>query len=172
VLDGDFLGQTREGVFSWSEQKSERLRQTYEGTFRYSEADRKEDVLLKQTLERVCDEGFFANNTHVLVCLTLHSWATFIWTLRTQADWMYMLRQDLCWSKACEDTWRLEVINKTPQSDGDAAWLAGTAICATLVGLSSSLIFPSLREAQLRTSGVPLGPLCWLNLRLIPGCLC
>uniref|UniRef100_A0A0V1KGP9 Uncharacterized protein n=1 Tax=Trichinella nativa TaxID=6335 RepID=A0A0V1KGP9_9BILA len=31
---------------------------------------------------------------------------------------------------------------------GDRAWLAGTASCAMLVGLTSSLIFSSLREAQ------------------------
>ena len=35
------------------------------------------------------------------------------------------------------------------------------ARCAMLVGLESSLIFASLREAQLRTSpGVPPGPSC------------
>ena len=53
----------------------------------------------------------------------------------------------------------MEGINRTPQSDGDRAWLAGTASCATLVGLKSLLIFASLREAQLRTSpGVPAVP--------------
>ena len=42
---------------------------------------------------------------------------------------------------------------------GERAGLAGTAGSATLVGLTSSLIFASLREAQLRTSpGVPAGP--------------
>ena len=46
----------------------------------------------------------------------------------------------------------MEGRNRIPQSDGDRAWLAGTASCATLVGLLSSLIFTSLREAQLRTS--------------------
>ena len=54
----------------------------------------------------------------------------------------------------------MEGINRTPQSDGDRAWLAGTASCAMLVGLTSSLIFASLREAQLRTSGVPPGLSC------------
>jgi hypothetical protein len=44
---------------------------------------------------------------------------------------------------------------------GDRAWLSGTASCATLVGLESSLIFASLREAQPTTSpGVPPGPSC------------
>jgi hypothetical protein len=43
-----------------------------------------------------------------------------------------------------EDTWCLEGINRTQQSDGDRAWLAGTASCATLVGLTSSQIFSSL----------------------------
>ena len=34
-------------------------------------------------------------------------------------------------------------------SDRDRAWLAGTASSAKLVGLTSSVIFASLREAQL-----------------------
>ena len=57
-------------------------------------------------------------------------------------------------------------INRTPWSDRDRAWLArawlaGTASCATLVGLESSLIFTSLREAQPRTSpDVAAGPSC------------
>ena len=55
----------------------------------------------------------------------------------------------------------MEGINRTLQSDRDRTWLAGTASCATLVGLESSLIFASLREAQLRTSpSVPVGPSC------------
>ena len=59
-----------------------------------------------------------------------------------------------------EDTSCLEGINKTPLSDEERAWLAGTASCAMLVGLASSLIFTSLREAQLRTPGVPASPSC------------
>ena len=51
----------------------------------------------------------------------------------------------------------MEGINR---SEGERAWLAGTASCATLVTLLSSLIFASLREAQLRTPGVPVGPSC------------
>ena len=54
----------------------------------------------------------------------------------------------------------MEGINRTPQSDGDRACLAGTASSATLVGLASSLIYSSLREAQPRTSGVPAGLSC------------
>lgn len=50
----------------------ERLRQTHEGTFGGSRHRRK-DVLIKQACERTCDKGFFANNRHVLVCLTLCS---------------------------------------------------------------------------------------------------
>ena len=62
---------------------------------------------------------------------------------------MHVLRKGM-W-RACDIC-----INRTPQSDGDRAWLAGTASCAMLVGLKSSLI-----EAQLRTSpGVPVGPSC------------
>ena len=58
----------------------------------------------------------------------------------------------------------MEDINRIPWSDRDRAWLAGTASCATLVGLASLLIFASLREAQLRASpGVPVG-LSWLSL--------
>ena len=50
----------------------------------------------------------------------------------------------------------MEGIKRTPQSDGDRAWLAGTASCAMLVDLVSSLIFAPRREKQLRTSpGVP-----------------
>ena len=52
-------------------------------------------------------------------------------------------------------------INRTPRNDGDRAWLAGIASCAMLVGLDSSLILASLREAQPRTSpGIPLCPFC------------
>jgi hypothetical protein len=39
----------------------------------FAEANTGEDYLpLKQTHERTCDERVFANNTHVLVHLTLH----------------------------------------------------------------------------------------------------
>ena len=49
----------------------------------------------------------------------------------------------------------MEGIDRTSLSVGDRAWLAGTASCAMLVGLTS------LREAQLRTSpGVSVGPSC------------
>ena len=41
----------------------------------------KEDVLLKQARERTRDEGLFANNTHILVILTWHSWAAFVGNL-------------------------------------------------------------------------------------------
>ena len=55
----------------------------------------------------------------------------------------------------------MEGINGTPQSDGDRAWLAGTASCTMLVGFASSLILASLREAQLKMSpAVPAGPSC------------
>jgi hypothetical protein len=39
----------------------------------FTEADTGEDVLLKQVLKSTHDEGFFFNNMHVLVHLTLHS---------------------------------------------------------------------------------------------------
>ena len=52
----------------------------------------------------------------------------------------------------------MEGINRTPQSDRDRAWLSGTANYAMLLGLVSSLIFVSLREAQPRTPGDPVGP--------------
>jgi hypothetical protein len=84
-----------------------------------------------------------------------------------------------CWGKThakprhMEDTWCLEGINRTSQSGGDRAWLAGTASFAMLVGLKSLLIFASLIEAQLRTCpGVPVGPSCCVKPRLKPGCLC
>jgi hypothetical protein len=44
----------------------------------------------------------------------------------------------------------LEDVNGTPQSDGERARLAGMASFATLVGLMSSLVFASLREARPR----------------------
>ena len=63
-----------------------------------------------------------------------------------------------------EDPGCLESLNRAPQSDrssGDRAWLASTDSCATFVGLESSLIFASLREAQLRTSPeVPAAASC------------
>jgi hypothetical protein len=52
----------------------------------------------------------------------------------------------------------LEGTNRTPLSDGDRAWLTGTANCAMLVGLESLVIFDSLVEAQLRPSDVPVDP--------------
>jgi hypothetical protein len=48
------------------------LTQTCEGTFPEVDIKRK-DVLLNPAHERTHDEGFFANNTDILVCLTLHS---------------------------------------------------------------------------------------------------
>jgi hypothetical protein len=45
---------------------SERLKQTPEGTF-HRGRHRRKNVLLKQARERTRDEGFFANDMHVLV---------------------------------------------------------------------------------------------------------
>ena len=44
----------------------------------------------------------------------------------------------------------MEGINRTPWSDGDRVWLAGTASCAMLVGLTSSadLHFPERGTAE------------------------
>jgi hypothetical protein len=39
----------------------------------FAEANTGEDVLLKQACERTHDEVFFANDRHVLVCLTFCS---------------------------------------------------------------------------------------------------
>lgn len=50
-------------------------------------------------------------------------------------------------------------INRTPRNDRGRASFAGTASCARLVGLISTLIFVSLEEARPGTSpGVPVGP--------------
>ena len=57
-------------------QTGERLRQTHEGTFRWSR-HRREDALLKQARERTRDGRFFVNDTHVLVRLSLCSWSAF-----------------------------------------------------------------------------------------------
>jgi len=67
-LDGVLRRPTGEGTFH----TGERLRHTLEGTFHWSR-HRREDVLLNQACERTHDEGFFANDVHVLVRLTLHS---------------------------------------------------------------------------------------------------
>jgi hypothetical protein len=80
VLDGVLLGQTWSVFLKCTQVKAERLRQAYEGMFSWSRHRRK-DVLLKQACERIRD-GIFANNRHVLVCLTLHSWAAFVRTPR------------------------------------------------------------------------------------------
>jgi hypothetical protein len=45
----------------------ERLRQTHEGMHCFS-THRIKDALLKQTCQMTRDEGFFANDIHVLVC--------------------------------------------------------------------------------------------------------
>ena len=71
---------------------------------------------------------------------------------------MPVLRQVPC--KARGGHMIFKGINRTLRSDRDRAWLAGTARCARLVGLESSLIFSSLREAQPRTSGVTVSPSC------------
>ena len=75
-------------------------RQICEGTFHWSR-HRREDILLKQTHERTHDEGFFVNNTHVIVCHTLLSWVAFVRTPRPKTDLMHLLRQDPCWGKTC-----------------------------------------------------------------------
>lgn len=41
-------------------------------------------------------DGFFANNMHALVCLTLSNRAPFVRTPRTPADFIHVLRQDSC----------------------------------------------------------------------------
>jgi hypothetical protein len=70
-----------------------------------------------------------------------------------------------------EDTRCLEGINRTPHSNEVTALLLGTTSFTMLVDLTSSLIFASLREPQLRTSDVPVVPAFWHKLRLRPGCL-
>jgi hypothetical protein len=77
--DGALLGQTWEGTFHLSGHRCERLRQTPQGTFHWSR-HRRENVMLKQAYLRTHDEGFFAKVTHVLVHLTLPSWAVFVGT--------------------------------------------------------------------------------------------
>jgi hypothetical protein len=86
----------------------------------------------------------------------------------TYAEANHVFRQDL-WRT--HDVWR-EYKKNLMDSEGGWARLAYRASCAMLVGLASSLIFTSLREIQPRTSGVSLGPSCWLELRPRPGCLC
>lgn len=62
-------GGRREGTCSEAKEKENgenSSRETHEGTF---SRQKRKDVLLKQTHERTCDKGFFANIKHVLVCL-------------------------------------------------------------------------------------------------------
>jgi hypothetical protein len=154
------------------------------------ETDSWRKVLLKQTQERGCSaKASMMKDSLLMTCMSalhiLHSWAAFIGTLERNAPkniwWctavschIFRLTGCTCWGKSrAENTWYLEGINRTPGSDRDRVWLTGTASCTALVGLASSLIFASLREAQLRTSpSVPPGPSCWLEPRLRPGCLC
>jgi hypothetical protein len=163
-----------------------------------AEADSGRIVLLKQTQERGCSaktNTWQDTRWRIFLLKTCMYWSTlrcivelhlsglhrekkhqkfvvmccsFLPLSQTQTDWMHVPRQDV------EDTWCLEDINRTPpQSDIERAWLAGTASCARVVGLLSSLIFTSLREAQQRTSpGIPVGPSCCLQPRLRPDCLC
>lgn len=60
------LGQTRLAEHLAEFYTDERLRQTREGTFCRSR-HRRGEVLLKPSRERTCEEGFFANDTHVFV---------------------------------------------------------------------------------------------------------
>jgi hypothetical protein len=69
----------RSALLKWTQVKGCLLKQTCAGTFHWSR-HRWKDVLLKQACERTSDEEFLANNTHVLVHLTLHSWALFVVT--------------------------------------------------------------------------------------------
>ena len=98
VLDGALLGQTCEGVFSWSGHKGKDvlIKGTSEETFYWSRHRQKakadlwwnvtwsrhkwKDVLLKKACEGTRDEGFFANSMHVLFHLTLCNWAPFFRT--------------------------------------------------------------------------------------------
>jgi hypothetical protein len=84
------LGQTREGMFHWSRH-------------------RREDGLLEQTHERTCDEGFFADNTHVLVFLHCVFEIQLVGTLESGwldacAEVRPVLRQ--CTWRTC-DVWRV-----------------------------------------------------------------
>jgi hypothetical protein len=131
----------------------ERLRQTPEGMFHWSRHGR-EDALLKHVCERIRDEGFFASNPHVLIRLTLCSWAdcwdsTDLGLLDAHAEARHM-----------EDMGCLEGRNRTQCCDRNRAWLAGTA---------NSI--PWERHSQRTSPGVPCGPSCWFKPRLRPGCL-
>jgi hypothetical protein len=64
---------------------------------------------------------------------------------RTWADWMHMLRQNLCWGKV---TWCLEGKNRSPGSDGDRAWLTGTVSCTTLVSHLCWFLLPWEKHSQ------------------------
>jgi hypothetical protein len=135
-------------------------KQTLEGTL--LEAGIKwRNVLLKQACERTSDEWLFSSYTHVLVRLTLCSWAAFVGT--TETFWWcvvvscHFLRLSLigrvmsaerhtCWGETVrQDAWRTHDCwtEYKDLKDSDRAWarLAYRASCAVLLvkclGLSS-----------------------------------
>jgi hypothetical protein len=129
------LGQTKE--LSGEVDTGKRLRQIHEEIVCWSR-QRRELVLRKQAHEKTCDERFFANCTHVLVHLTLHSWATFVRTLYGEmhekilviyliyysllllpktgwlAEWCQLKQACADEARHMEDLWCLEDINRTP----------------------------------------------------------
>jgi hypothetical protein len=110
-----------------------RLRQICEETVCCSRHRRK-GVLLKQARVRTGGEGVSANNTHVLVRLTLHSWAAFVRTPGETHQKNFWCCAVVSWrflrlwligrvtsaetdthaeARHMEDVWCLEVINRT-----------------------------------------------------------
>jgi hypothetical protein len=171
----------------------ERLRQTREGTFHWSR-HRREDVLLKQAHERTRDEGFFANNTHVLVHLTLHSWTAFVRIpyreihqkssggmlqfIATSLDsgWLgkwcqlrqtHMLRQN---SWRTQEVWRTYKEDSTTSDRGRARLAYGASLCNPCWSLVCTDLYweRHSQELLLMFLLVPLVDLCqaeaWLSL--------
>jgi hypothetical protein len=138
-LKGSLESQLCWMVFCWGKHMKEcfskvdtdeRLRQTGEGTFHWSR-HRREDVLFMQTCERTRDEGLFANDTHVLVHLALHS-ELHLLGCHGDSGWLDAHVE----ARHMEDTWCLEGLNRTPRRSDRDSLACCTASCAMLVGLS------------------------------------
>lgn len=161
-------------------------------------------VLLKKAHKRTHDEGVFMNGMYVLVCLTLCNWPLFVrieWHQITSSDvlWLFaaswtwvmgkmmsaktdsqgVLLRFMCWDKTLGEArpamfrGNINRIQWTVIDWGLAEAVCRTS-CAMLVGLSSLLIFASLRKAQPITfPGVTDSPgssCSLLPIQLSPGC--
>jgi hypothetical protein len=150
------------------------------------------DVLLKQARERPCDEGFFHNDMHVLVHLTLYSWAPFVGTPQRETHqktcggvlWLLTGRVMSAETDSLSEARHVgrETCRGHVMFEGSINRIQGTGrrsdLLALLIslGLPSLLIFTLSRETQLRNAPcIPAGPnaFCWwVSIQLRPSCSC